>query len=104
MNVGAERTKVGVAPEALHEMLDAASRLSHLQVRGLMALPPPGSATESRRGFARLRALRDRLDDLRLPNVQLKELSMGMSSDFEEAIAEGATLVRIGTAIFGPRT
>jgi uncharacterized pyridoxal phosphate-containing UPF0001 family protein len=84
-------------------MLEQTSLLSHLQIHGLMTIQPPGNAEESRRSFARLRALRDRLDDLRLPNVQLKELSMGMSSDFEAAIAEGATLVRIGTAIFGPR-
>jgi pyridoxal phosphate enzyme (YggS family) len=103
VNVGAERTKAGVAPDALREMLDTAATLRHLQIRGLMTIPPPGSGADSRRLFARLRALRDRLDDLRLPNVQLKELSMGMSSDFEEAIAEGATLVRLGTAIFGPR-
>ena len=103
VNVGAERTKAGIAPEQLREMLEQTALLSHLQIRGLMTIQPPGSAAESRRSFARLRALRDRLDDLRLPNVQLKELSMGMSSDFEAAIAEGATLVRIGTAIFGPR-
>jgi pyridoxal phosphate enzyme (YggS family) len=103
VNVGAERTKAGIAPEQLRGMLEQTALLSHLQIRGLMTIQPPGSAAESRKSFARLRALRDRLDDLRLPNVQLKELSMGMSSDFEAAIAEGATLVRIGTAIFGPR-
>ena len=103
VNVGAERTKGGIASQALRELLEQIAPLSHLQIRGLMTIQPPGSPAEARRSFARLRTLRDRCDDLRLPNVQLKELSMGMSSDFEEAIAEGATLVRIGTAIFGPR-
>jgi hypothetical protein len=68
-----------------------------------MAIPPAGDCESNRPHFARLRLLRDRLKDLRLSNVQLKELSMGMSSDFETAIEEGATMVRIGTAIFGPR-
>ncbi|MGH7822767.1 MAG: YggS family pyridoxal phosphate-dependent enzyme, partial [Candidatus Binatia bacterium] len=78
--------------------------LPNLVVRGLMAIPPPGSHESNRPHFASLRRLRDRLNDLRLPNAQLKELSMGMSSDFEGAIQEGATMVRVGTEIFGPRS
>jgi PLP dependent protein len=104
VNLGGERSKGGVSPDALGQLLEAVAALGHLSIEGLMAIPPPGSIIESRRSFARLRALRDWLADLRLPNVQLKELSMGMSSDFEGAIEEGATLVRIGTTIFGPRT
>jgi pyridoxal phosphate enzyme (YggS family) len=104
VNLGGEKGKGGVSPDALGELLEVIAPLGHLSIDGLMAIPPPGSIDESRRSFSRLRALRDRLADLRLPNVQLKELSMGMSSDFECAIEEGATLVRIGTAIFGPRT
>ncbi|HUE39230.1 MAG TPA: YggS family pyridoxal phosphate-dependent enzyme [Candidatus Binatia bacterium] len=103
VNVGAERTKAGVAIDELEALLEHAAALPNLRIRGLMTIPPPGTASAARASFARLRALRDRHDDLRLPNVQLKELSMGMSSDFEQAIAEGATLVRVGTAIFGPR-
>ncbi len=103
VNLGGEKSKGGVSPDALDELLEAVAALAHISIEGLMTIPPPGSITASRRSFARLRALRDRLADLRLPNVQLKELSMGMSSDFEGAIEEGATLVRIGTAIFGPR-
>jgi PLP dependent protein len=104
VNLGDEERKGGVSPDALGALLEAAAQLGHLSIEGLMTIPPPGSVDASRRSFARLRGLRDRFADLRLPNVQLKELSMGMSSDFEGAIEEGATLVRIGTAIFGPRT
>jgi len=101
VNVGHEATKGGVTVDRLEALLESCASLSSLRVDGLMAIPPPGAA--SRECFARLRALRDRFGDLRLRNVQLKELSMGMSSDFEEAVAEGATIVRIGTAVFGPR-
>ena len=103
VNLGAEQSKGGVRADSLRDFLDASASLPRLEIRGLMAIPPPGSRDESRRSFARLRALRDGLGDLGLPHVQLKELSMGMSADFEAAIEEGATLVRIGTAIFGPR-
>jgi PLP dependent protein len=103
VNIGAEPTKGGVAAEELSELFESCASLTHLRIDGLMTIPPPGNSAQARESFARLRALRDRLGDLRLPNVQLKELSMGMSSDFEEAIVEGATMVRIGTAIFGPR-
>jgi pyridoxal phosphate enzyme (YggS family) len=103
VNLGGETSKGGVSPDALEQFLVGLERFVHLSVEGLMTIPPPGTIDASRRSFARLRAMRDRFADLRLPNVQLKELSMGMSSDFESAIEEGATLVRIGTAIFGPR-
>jgi pyridoxal phosphate enzyme (YggS family) len=104
VNLGAEATKGGAAIEAVAPLLEAAATLPALEIHGLMAIPPPGTAEDSRRSFARLRALRDQLCRLRLPNVRLKELSMGMSSDFEAAVGEGATIVRIGTAIFGPRS
>ncbi len=103
VNLGGEKTKGGVSPDALGSFLECLAPFGHLSVEGLMTIPPPGTIDASRRSFARLRAMRDGLADLRLPNVQLKELSMGMSSDFESAIEEGATLVRIGTAIFGER-
>ena len=103
VNLDGEPSKGGVHVDSLRELLDAVAALSSVEVRGLMAIPPPGDPRESRRRFARLRTVRDGLDGLRLPHVQLKELSMGMSADFEEAVEEGATLVRIGTAIFGPR-
>ncbi len=103
MNLGGESSKGGAEPQSLESLLDQIAPLRYLEVLGLMSIPPPGTADESRRSFARLHELRERLGHLRLPNVRLKELSMGMSADFEAAIEEGATIVRIGTAIFGPR-
>jgi pyridoxal phosphate enzyme (YggS family) len=103
VNLGAESSKGGVPIDSLRRFFEATAAFSRLEIRGLMAIPPPGTFDESRRRFAELRSLRDGLGDLRLPHVQLKELSMGMSADFEAAVEEGATFVRIGTAIFGPR-
>jgi uncharacterized pyridoxal phosphate-containing UPF0001 family protein len=75
-----------------------------LRVEGLMTVPPfRENLEEVRPYFRQLRELRDQLNDLLLPNVQLAELSMGMSNDYPVAIEEGATIVRIGTALFGPR-
>ena len=96
VNVASEAQKGGVAPDALSALLDATSALSALRVRGLMAIPPAvENADDSRPRFSALRTLAERHG--------LKELSMGMSADFEVAIEEGATMVRVGTAIFGPR-
>ncbi len=96
VNLAAEPTKSGVAPTVLPELLAALRREPALSVDGLMAIPPAAeSAEDSRRHFQRLRHLRD--------EHQLAELSMGMSDDFEIAIEEGATMVRIGRAIFGER-
>ena len=91
----------GVGPEDLEPFLADASTLRGIRLVGLMTLPPPGQAAEEARPFfARLRALRERLV-ARWPD--LRELSMGMSSDYEVAVEEGATMVRIGTALFGRR-
>jgi PLP dependent protein len=96
-----EPTKGGVAPEALREMATAIAGLPRLTLRGLMCVPPPQPNTAAERAvFARLAAA---LDDLNAGGLKLDTLSMGMSGDFESAIAEGATLVRIGTALFGSR-
>ncbi|TMA79234.1 MAG: YggS family pyridoxal phosphate enzyme [Deltaproteobacteria bacterium] len=89
----------GVAPAELPRFLDSMRRLSALRVVGLMTIPPPLAPEAVRPLFAMLRELRDRQEHAR----ELSELSMGMSGDFEVAIEEGATLVRVGTAIFGPR-
>jgi len=98
-----EPGKGGVAPEALPGLLAACAACEHLSVEGLMAVPAPAPDPEaSRPAFARLRDLRDRLREAP-GGASLRELSMGMSGDFEVAVEEGATLVRIGTAIFGPR-
>lgn len=102
VNVAGESSKFGIEPGKLQEMLEEASGCSHLEVRGLMTMPPwSPDAEKVRPHFARLRQL---LEQARGEwGYGLSELSMGMSSDFEVAIEEGATMVRIGTAIFGRR-
>jgi pyridoxal phosphate enzyme (YggS family) len=103
VNVGDEPQKAGVAPAETQELLEAVRRHDRLDLRGLMAIPPFGLEPEaSRPFFVELRELRDRLE--RATGRRLPELSMGMSHDFEIAVAEGATLVRVGTAVFGPRS
>jgi pyridoxal phosphate enzyme (YggS family) len=102
VNLAAEDTKSGAAPEAVPELLKALAGLPHLEVAGLMTMPPWFADPEAARPFFRaLRELRDRMRDL--VGLALPELSMGMSGDYEVAVAEGATLVRVGTAIFGTR-
>ncbi len=104
VNVAGEAQKRGVAPADLPALLDRFASYRFARCEGLMLIPPltaqPGDA---RPHFAALRDLRDREATRARPNVDLKELSMGMSGDVEIAIAEGATLVRVGTAIFGDR-
>jgi pyridoxal phosphate enzyme (YggS family) len=102
VNVAGEPSKQGLTPEATPETLEVLSSEAALNIRGLMTIAPAGSKAVARAAFADLRDLRDRLRDT-LPGATLEELSMGMTSDFEEAIEEGATIVRIGTAIFGER-
>jgi pyridoxal phosphate enzyme (YggS family) len=103
VNVAGEASKHGFSPEALRRDLEAALSLGRLTIEGLMTLPPLAPEAEaSRQYFIALRKLRDQLEaefDVRLP-----KLSMGMSGDFPIAIEEGATLVRVGTAIFGERS
>ncbi|MBI2767923.1 MAG: YggS family pyridoxal phosphate-dependent enzyme [Chloroflexi bacterium] len=96
VNIGREPGKSGVAPEGIGELLARAAILDGIDVRGLMAIPPAGAAAEdSRPYFRQMRALCD--------EWQLPELSMGMTGDFEVAIGEGATHIRVGRAIFGER-
>ena len=102
VNVGSEPQKAGALPEDAAELLQQALVCDRLSVRGLMAIPPWGREPEESRPY--FRALRELRDDLQEQvGVPLPQLSMGMSHDFELAIAEGATMVRVGTAIFGPR-
>lgn len=104
VNVSGEATKGGVAPGQLEALARAASEASNIRVRGLMTIPPYSPDPEDARPhFAKLRELGERLARLELPRVQVEILSMGMSNDFAVAIEEGATHVRIGTAIFGER-
>jgi len=96
-----EATKGGLDPAGLAEVAARAAGLPRLRLRGLMCIPPPLlDVAQQRAAFARLRGL---LEDLNAAGMNLDTLSMGMSGDFEAAIAEGATCVRIGTALFGPR-
>jgi hypothetical protein len=102
INQAGEDTKSGVAPEAAADLLKDVSQLPHLRVMGLMTMPPWFADPEAARPyFKALRELRERLRDL--TSLPLPELSMGMSGDYAVAVEEGATLVRVGTAIFGHR-
>lgn len=104
VNLGGEATKHGFDPATLADEIAPLAALSHLRLEGLMAIPPPGPTPEaSRPYFRRLRELRDALAERPEWSGRLVELSMGMSDDFEVAIEEGATCVRVGTALFGPR-
>ena len=104
VNLGDETSKSGCTVEELDPLVRRVATLPHLKVRGLMCLPPQCDDPEQVRPFFRqLRELAQRVDALQLPGVEMRELSMGMSDDFEVAVEEGATLVRIGTAIFGAR-
>ncbi|HVU52913.1 MAG TPA: YggS family pyridoxal phosphate-dependent enzyme [Polyangia bacterium] len=104
VNVAGEAQKRGVTPEALPALLDRFATLTRVRCEGLMTVPPlADDPAEARPHFAALRALREREAARARPGVVLRELSMGMSHDLEVAVAEGATLVRVGTAIFGAR-
>jgi len=103
VNVAGEGSKIGFAPEKLRTEMEALLRLSRVEIEGLMAIPPLAVDPEQTRPyFAGLRDLRDALE--REFAVRLPQLSMGMSSDYPVAVEEGATLVRVGTAIFGERS
>jgi len=107
INVGGEAAKSGVTSDSheLEALLSAAPRLEHLEFRGLMSIPPFTDDPEAGRPYFRaLRELRDQIAARGLPAVGMDVLSMGMSHDFEIAIEEGSTCVRVGTAIFGPRS
>jgi PLP dependent protein len=102
VNVSSEAAKFGMEPKELEKKMAEFFRLKGIQVEGLMTIPPFDSDPEnSRRHFSRLRELREQYE--KQNGLPLNELSMGMSNDFEVALEEGATLVRVGTAIFGPR-
>ena len=104
VNLGDEESKGGARADAAIELMRRVATLPHLQICGLMALPPYLEDAEAVRPyFRRLRELADRVTAANIAGVSMRELSMGMSHDFEVAIEEGATLVRVGTAIFGAR-
>ena len=104
VNIGGEESKTGVAPEALWPLLDAAAAQEHIRVKGLMAIPPVNDDdAQNRRYLAQVYKLFVQAGERGYQNVAMETLSMGMSGDFENAIREGATLVRIGTATYGER-
>ena len=101
VNLSGEASKAGVEPDTLPALLDQCTGIAGLRIEGLMTCRPQADNLESQRQpFAKLRSLRDQLAT---PEQPLATLSMGMSDDLEAAVAEGATMVRIGTAVFGPR-
>lgn len=107
INIGGEAAKTGIAPESeeLNQLLQAATSLPSLAISGLMTVPPySDDPKQSRPFFRKMRELADTINRRGLPCVNMNVLSMGMSHDFEVAIEEGATRVRVGTAIFGERT
>lgn len=104
VNLAGEGSKGGISPEGLPALLGAASGLPGIRLRGLMAVPPFSEDPEaSRPHFARLKDLLEKSARWAPRGAELTELSMGMSHDFEAAIEEGATMIRLGTALFGPR-
>lgn len=104
VNISGEESKSGTTENQATNLIQDVSRLHHLRVRGLMTMPPYYDQPElARPFFHRLARLRETIAAKQIPGVAMEELSMGMTGDFEVAIEEGATLVRIGTAIFGSR-
>ena len=105
VNIGGEASKSGVTPEQAHQLAALAGQMEHVRLRGLMAIPPISTKEgENRRFFAEMRQLFVDITEKKYDNESTMDiLSMGMSGDFTDAILEGATLVRVGTALFGPR-
>ena len=104
INLGDEQSKSGIGQDKVQELVKRVSELAHLHVEGLMAVPPfKENPEESRPHFCALRELQVELQGWKIPNGSFNELSMGMTHDYPIAIEEGATIVRIGTALFGPR-
>ena len=105
VNVGGEESKTGIDRNGVAGLLEEIADLSNLHIEGLMTVPPFRDDLEKVRPYFRdLRELKENLSARNLPNIELKELSMGMTHDYTVAIEEGATIVRIGTALFGPRS
>ncbi len=104
INLGGESTKSGISEDRALTLVQNISNLSHIRIKGLMTMPPYFNQPERARPFfVALRQLKEHIQKAHIPRVEMTELSMGMTGDFEVAIEEGASLVRIGTAIFGAR-
>jgi pyridoxal phosphate enzyme (YggS family) len=105
INLAGEESKSGIAKSQVKSLFEEIGKLAHVAIEGLMTLPPfRENPEEVRRYFHELCELRAELAELGVPNADLKELSMGMTHDYSVAVEEGATIVRIGTALFGPRS
>ena len=105
INISGEKSKLGIDPLNLPEEIKKIAKLEGVKVFGLMTIPPLNSNPENSRSYyVRLRELRDTCSNLNIPRISLNELSMGMSNDYEVAIEEGATMVRVGKGLFGPRS
>ena len=104
VNIGAEATKTGLAADQLWKLLDLAAAQEHISVKGLMSMPPADTTDEENRHyFAKTRHLFEKASELHYNNVSMEILSMGMSQDYENAILEGSTLIRVGSSIYGAR-
>jgi pyridoxal phosphate enzyme (YggS family) len=104
VNVSGEKTKAGTSRAEAMQLVEGIAKMPHLRIKGLMTMPPFFDEPELARPYFReLRELAAMIDACKITNVEMRELSMGMSGDFEAAIEEGATLVRVGSAIFGSR-
>ncbi len=104
INIGNEESKSGCRPADLEELIRETAKLPYINIKGLMCLPPHDDDPECVRPyFTQMKQLSEQIAQLNIPGVTMDELSMGMSGDFEVAVEEGATLVRVGTAIFGAR-
>ena len=104
VSIAGEETKAGVAVKDAVTLIKEASKLKNISIKGLMTMPPfSDNPEDSRPYFKKLRELSESVANEHIPGVSMKELSMGMSGDYEVAIEEGSTMVRIGTAIFGER-
>ena len=103
VNIGGEAQKGGIAPEELPAFLEMVSAMNGIRVKGLMCIPPAVGEEGARPYFARMRELFETLGSKSIPNVSLEQLSMVMSGDYRAAIAEGDTMIRVGTALFGAR-
>ena len=104
INLGNEKTKSGMSVEIIKEFIEKLATLEGIKIKGLMAIPPYFDEPEdSRPYFAKLKELFEQIKSKKIPNVEMVELSMGMSNDYHIAVEEGATIVRVGTAIFGQR-
>lgn len=104
INIGNEDSKFGIDIQEAVDLVIEAAKLPHIRIKGLMCIAPfVEDPEENRDCFRKMRELKEKIAGLNLPRVEMKELSMGMTGDFEVAIEEGATMVRVGTAIFGER-